>query len=260
MIPGIVAGAGLGTAPGPDPLPSLPNSANIRSWFVAERDAYSDAGASVPCANNDPVQHWLNQGLAADHGEQATSGNRPIFKTGGLNGKPYVHADPTAPHFFANLAEMSQPSGITGYAQYTFFCVVDNIRAGGAATPAIIGGNTGTKGIIYFQDSGGNNVMRWVKSQLGIALPDSTGPNVMMCARRGGAGFFASGSHAAAPTSITQNTNQSGTATTGVQFFRHNGGNPMDGDVYEIIFYNTWIGETNSQTVIDYLKTKYGIS
>lgn len=59
------------------------------SWFSARTGCYSDAG-TTPCVNNDTVQQMNDSGSASNTLTQATSGNRPTYKTGVQNGNPAI--------------------------------------------------------------------------------------------------------------------------------------------------------------------------
>lgn len=58
--------------------------AGLIRWYKSDSLALSD---------NDPVATWTDEGSDLDDAVQATSGNRPIFKTGIINGKGVVRFD-----------------------------------------------------------------------------------------------------------------------------------------------------------------------
>lgn len=58
---------------------------NLLAWYKADAGVYSDAG-TTPAVNDDPVQQWNDQSGHGYHLKQATSGNRPVFKSAGFNG------------------------------------------------------------------------------------------------------------------------------------------------------------------------------
>lgn len=245
----------------PQETTPLPEFQNVRYWFSGDSGVFSDEAAIVPCADGDPVYHWLNSGYARDHGVQPVEANRPIFKTGGINGKPFIRAD-GAGQFFENLIVGSQPQGVTSYAPYSVFAVVDNIRANGTAAPSLLGGNPGLKACVWFTDNNGVNAFRFFKNdpQIVFNLPDSEGPNIIFGRKTDSSvGAHAWGTQSNAPTTISDTTNPNSSSSNGMQFFRHNGADFFDGDVYELIYYYGDISLAAAQTVIDYLKAKYGI-
>lgn len=251
-----------GAGGGPGGLPTLPSASDIQYWFEANHDVYSDAGAATPCNDGDGIYNWLNQGVAADHAVQATSGNRPTFKTGGIGGKSFIRCNPANAQFFANLVEGSQPSTVGGYNPYTVFAVVDNIRVNGSSIPALFGsnGSTSPKPRVRFLDSGGVNRLEFFKTQIVLNLTDSTGPNaICACKRSGGVQLFRKGDQGQPVADQTQSTNASSNASSGMQFLRHNNSDYFDGDLYEVIYYNDALSLTDCQDVLDYLAAKYGL-
>lgn len=69
--------------------------AGCQLWLDAEQGVYSDAGTTL-ATNNDTVQQWNDQSGNGNHVSQATGGNRPTFKTAGINSKDSVEfADPS---------------------------------------------------------------------------------------------------------------------------------------------------------------------
>ncbi len=258
-------GAGGG---GPTPLPTLPSASDIQYWFAADYDCYSDSGATTPCVNNDGIYNWLNQGVASDHGVQATSGNRPIFKTGGLNGLPYVECVAATGHWFDDLLEGDQPSGISSFSPYTVFVVVDNVDATSfrpifgspAVNPTTIG-----KCSALFHNNGGNISFAMGKTDFRTTLPNRTGTlggaNVMAAKCRGSSNA-SRGTHAAAMTDYSVANNSTSSANTTMRFLR-NGNTPsalFDGRLYEAIYYDIDLPNSDCDTVISYLQAKYGIT
>lgn len=58
-----------------------------RIWYKADAGAFSDAGVT-PVANGGTVRQWNDQSGVANHGVQATAGNRPTYLTNVVNGLP----------------------------------------------------------------------------------------------------------------------------------------------------------------------------
>lgn len=73
--PMIVGGTGGAAAWTPASL-----GANLTAWYLADTGVYKDAGSTL-AANNETVQQWNDQSGNAHHLSQATSGNRPTYKT-----------------------------------------------------------------------------------------------------------------------------------------------------------------------------------
>lgn len=94
---------------------SLPN---LLGWWEADSLALSDA---------DPVPTWGDQSVNANHLAQATSGNRPIYKTNIVNGKPVVRFDGSNDFF-------SLTSTMTLGSAWSWLVILSNTSSGGVAT------------------------------------------------------------------------------------------------------------------------------
>jgi hypothetical protein len=84
-----------------DPPPTSPESANRYAWWDANSigTLFQDTAGTVPvAANNDPVGDWHDVDGNLIQWEQATAGDRPIYKTNVLNGKPGIKFDGTSDH------------------------------------------------------------------------------------------------------------------------------------------------------------------
>ncbi len=256
-----------GVGPGPDPLPELPAAANLRYWFAADYDAYSDDVAATACTPGDGVYNWLNQGAASDWAVQASEAARPIFRTGGHNGMPYLECDQSVGQYFADLAEGSQPDGITNFNRFTAFAVVslpDPANFGGTIIGTTNTGDGDGREKNLFElttDSGGSVV--WVKSNNIVALPDQSdgGLNVI------GVQWykittFAYGLNGTNRTAVIQSTNADSSAIAGMAFLRRrsNGENSLNADLYEFLYYDIALDSADFNTVMNYLRAKYGLA
>jgi hypothetical protein len=98
------------------------NIANNVMWVKADSGCFSDAGSTTPCVNTDLVYNWLDQGGTGNNFEQATSGNRPTFTTGLLNGLPGVS-------FTAASSRRMINSSLSAYSAKTVFLVAQSVGA-----------------------------------------------------------------------------------------------------------------------------------
>jgi hypothetical protein len=257
MIPGIVAGGFRPSAP------SLPAPSNLRYWFAADTGAFSDAG-TTPAVNYDGVHTWLNQGAASDVGVQTASGNRPVFKTGGLNGKPYLECNGSS-HWFEDLIEGDQPSGLTSFNEFTVFFVCDQVPTAShfLLGSAQVASTTSAKCAVWFRDNSGVQDYAWHKNGVSTAVPVANGANVLAGKKRtSNNGHFGRGDQGTAMTNFTQTSNPSSSATTGMRFLRHGStpGSFFSGRLYELIWYNHDLPNSDCDDVIAYLKAKYAIT
>lgn len=254
MIPGIVAGATL--APAPEvPAYTPPNLSNLRYWFDASDGVFADDGVT-PASDTDLVHRWNNKGAASDDAVQATSGSRPQFRTGGLNGKPYVQG--ASGKFFNDLLEGSQPSGLASGNSFSVIAVVEAVTMGSFLLGAdeVTSGST-AKCAVWFS----SEQMRWFKSQYNIALPNGGAGANIMGARRTGTTTASRGSHASAMADFSESTNANSTATNGMRFFNHGStrGAWFIGRLYEMFWWNGSTALADMNAVIDHLQEKYGL-
>jgi hypothetical protein len=266
FVPPYSLGKGGAAAPPPsgDPaLPTYPGAANNRYWFVANNGAYVDTAGTIRAGENDPVAMWKNNGLAED-AKQSAALNRPILRKGGLNGHDYLDCSSVDQHFFEDLLEGSQPSGITGFSPFTAIMVVDQVGTGGNHT--IFGSpNSGSatiwKNVVQFQ--GASNTLFWFKPQVSMVPPNVGGANVLAVRKdSGAAGGFAKGSHAANASTFTQNTNANSSSSGAMKFLRSGStpGSYFLGRLYEVIWFNAALGTGDINTIMTDLKTKYAIT
>ena len=71
--------AGVGT--------NVASTKQNRVWYKADVGVFNDAGVTA-AANSNAVQQWNDQSGVANHGVQATAGNRPTYLTNVVNGLP----------------------------------------------------------------------------------------------------------------------------------------------------------------------------
>lgn len=247
-------------------LPTLAVSVQPRYWFMADRDVYSDAAATTRCFDNGLVYNWLNQGGAPDWAVQATSARRLTFKTGGLNGKPFLRANYTTSPRFQDLVGGDQPLGSSNFDPYHVFVVVNNLRANriaaASATTSAIFGPTGTTGfrknLIGFSGAT-SNTASWFKTEVQAAV--GTGPQVLVMGKAAvEANLFRFGSQSVSPATFTQTGTAAPGSTAGMAFLNQFGSNPFDGDIYEVLYFNAELSNTEALSVVNLLKAKYGIA
>jgi hypothetical protein len=263
--PSLGKGLGGGAPPSGEPaLPTYPAASNLRYWFVAENGAYKDTALTQRAAAGDKVCGWQNNGLAED-AKQAAAANAPILRSGGLNGRDYLECNAGAtPTWFDDLLEGNQPSGLTSWNVYSVIVVVDQVPAV-AQNHFILGASSvastsSQKAAVWIN----NAAFRWFKSQSEILnMPNPGGANILYGRKdSGAANAFARGSHAVAPATFTQSTNAISTANTGMRFLRH-GSTPgawFQGRLYELLWFNSVLSLADATTIINNLKSKYGIT
>src|SRR5690606_4429105 len=120
--PGVFENPYYAGDPGP---PELDAAIAPLHWLRLDGDVYSDAG-STPAVDNDGIAQAANYGSIGTPFAQASVGVRPTFKTGGLNGKPFLRCSAAATQRFENIA-ITQPSGSLTLNPYCVFAVTNNV-------------------------------------------------------------------------------------------------------------------------------------
>lgn len=227
-------------------------------WFSADNAVYKDDAKTQLAADGDIIRYWGNRGSRAD-ASQATAGNRPVYRTGGKNGQPYIQCNGLN-QFFANL-DYTAPSGITSTIPFTVFLVFDQVdRTAGSPILAGTGGASedgyGKTGIRL--TTGGTTA--WYKSTCSHQYPEPPhGFNIQVLSKGNGDALYHRYQHydQTARTQITASGNYS-IAATSTQFLRSTASNLFfKGRLHEIIIFGAEISQAEQNTVLSYLRSKY---
>lgn len=127
-----------------------------RLWLKADANVYNNAGITL-AADGDLVQQWNDRSGNANNASQATSANRPIYKTNIINGKPALQ-------FTGDTFIDPGALGIPNTNGYTYIVVFNptSVTTGALTDGAgdyIIDRTTGTNGLagLKFTLNGGTN-------------------------------------------------------------------------------------------------------
>lgn len=256
-------------APGaPDPDAGFAWTANLLYHFRATSGVFSDTAGTMPAGDGDPVARWGNQGARED-AQQATLARRPVMRTGGLNGRPYLACDQGQQQYFGDLA-FSQPYGLSTINPFTVFAVTDAVAP--ANYPALLGApaTNGGKVGFYFRPNTGEQV-HFVKSQ--VRVGDIANPQILMATI---------GRNAAGTTStpavrlwVRQNgidifdvaqqaSNLPATAIAATEFLRSSGiADPagyFHGHLYEMLLFDGTLDNATTFAIESFLGAKYAIN
>jgi hypothetical protein len=259
--------SGAMAAPPLPPEPPFVWTTNLLYRFSASEGAASDDERS-PASDGDPVARWLNLGSAED-AVQTTPARQPVYRTGGLNGRPYIACDRALEQHFEDLA-FSQPSGFSNFNPFTVFVVTDAIGELDQF-PAILGSpaSNGGKMGFYFRDPEGGQI-HWIKSQ--IRVGNVASPQLIMAAAgRNAAGTTSSGhvrywvrqNRAGLWEAASQTSNLVSTAIASTQFLRSTGvstGGLFHGRLYEFLFYEGTLDDAATFAIEDWLMARYAIA
>ena len=259
--------SGAMAAPPLPPEPAFVWTTNLLYRFSASEGVQSD-DEGVPASDGDPVARWLNLGSAED-AIQTTPARRPIYHTGGLNGRPYIACDRTLQQHFEDLA-FAQPSGLTNLNPFTVFAVTDAVGAldhfpAILGSPATNGGKVG----FYFRNPESDQV-HWIKSQIRVgnvanpqlimgaagrnAAGTTSSPNVRFWVRQNRAGLWET---------FSQSNNLVSTAIATTQFMRSTGlssGGYFHGRLYEFLLYEGTLDNATTFAIEDWLLARYAIA
>jgi hypothetical protein len=231
--------------------------AGLALWLKADGTLWQDSGRTTPASSDaDPVGAWDDASGNDDHYTQATAGSRPAFKTGIVNGLPVVRFDGASDY-------LAGPNHLSALTAATAFVVVkiDNDPPGAADQSGLWDMDAASDAAHYpFTD--GNVYDGW-----GSTARKSTGnPTLSLSAAFRVYGVV---SASGAWTSYVDGTQHytTGTNTVGFgtapEFGRSFNGAAtyyyLDGDVAEVIVYDSALGTTDRQSVEGYLATKYGL-
>lgn len=204
--------------------------------------AWQDAAKTVPCTNESLI--WTGEDKRSEDKHdvvQATEAKRPIYFTNGnpaiINGHPFWRFDSVDDFMQAVPFTLNQP--------VTIFCVGRHTVA--SAMRVWYDGNTWA-GILFYHST---NYLWYAGADLGSGMP-AAGNWMSLC------GIYNGGSSNCFLNGVSKGTgnvgaNNSGGFTLGNSA---NGSYPMNGDLVEIIVYDSGLSDTNRQRVELYLNTE----
>lgn len=237
-----------------DLAPDLDPSIVPLHWLKLDGAVYSDAGM-MPAGDNDGIALAANYGSAGSAFTQASSGIRPIFKTGGLAGKPFLRCAYSSAQRFDDIA-ITQPSGTTSLSPYCVFAVTNNVDL--TNSPALLGSaaSNGGKIGVYFRPD--------VDEQIHIGraqfrFGNLANPQLMVLSR-----FSRTQFHAGVNgflTYIFDAFNETSNAISSANLLWNDGLSTdgfFDGDLYELGYIDAAVSSLEILRVSEYLNGKYG--
>lgn len=226
----------------PRGMPIFPEIAGLTLWLKADGTLWQDSARTTPvAADSDPVGAWDDASGNNAHATQATAGNRPTYRTGIVNGKPILRFDGSSDRLGGSSASAATKP-------FTVFGVV--LLSAGSITGASVGGG------LHWQTGS------FLKQDVVNIATDPTATPVVFTifaltySATGVFTFYRNGA-----VTHTGTNNQTFTASTTV--IGYNGasnGELANGDMAEIIKYNSVLTATQMNEVGSYLETKYGIA
>ncbi len=241
-------------------LPS--DIAGLKLWLEADGNVYTSG--TTQATNGQTVTTWVDASGQSHDATQATSGNRPIFVTGAVNGKPVIRFDGIDDF-------MGTASG--SYAVQTYF-IVFKMASGGPSYQGIItarvspnsslvspsdsnlGFGTGLFGsnlVNVNSDGSGTTGATTYIAVDGSSLSTSDFDNY-------NAGVACSAGNYHYVTDIDTSASASGTKVycIGADTYTGGGDRYFTADIALILVYDSNITGTNQTNVVNYIKAKYG--
>lgn len=218
----------------------------LQLWLKAD----SIAGLN----DGDALTTWVDQSGVGNNVTQATTANKPLYKTNIVNSLPVVRFDGSN-----DFMSVATPV-ITGGA-YSMFIVFKSTITAARINPFYVGSNSGVDGYGFEIDIGGlrNIIHRGIAFLVGgsattnfeiwAAIRTTTGPL---------AALYINGTD----DSVTNGTSAivTPTAITVVGAIDNLATNPLPGDISEIIVYDSALSDANRDSIETYLGTKYNIT
>lgn len=249
--PGVFQNPHYAGDPGP---PAMDTAITPLHWLRGDGGMYSDTGVT-PALDNDGVAHAMNYGSDGTAFTQSSAAVRPTFKTGGLNGKPFLRCDFAAAQRFDDIA-ITQPSGLASLTPYCVFAVTDNVSP--TDFPALFGSSASNGGKIgvYFRPSAGEQIH---VGHSDLRFGDVVNPQVLVVARQTRTQFF--GQQNGALTAIFSSSNEVTTAIAAANLLWNDGlpsDGYFDGDLYELGYIESGLTVPAMFRLSEYLNAKYG--
>lgn len=248
-----------GFRPGAAAAFSPSDIAGLKLW-LKDTGTFQTVDGTPATADGDPVGEWEDQSGTANHYTQATAGLRPVLKTGanGINSLSVVRCDGTD-DYLQNLT-----LAFTSDIFTAFYVVRRNGAPGGVYSNILILGVTSytVAGVLFYQsytDSTDKHHANFVSAAVTCDDPTNMGTSPILFTEKyttaggGVSTLYRSG--------VSVDTG-AGLVTIGdniASFLGSWDSNDFNGDVGEIIIYDTALSDANRQSVEAYLNTRWGL-
>lgn len=220
-----------------------------------------DAAQITGLSDGDPVATWPDMSGEGNHATQATSGNRPTYRAGVLNGLPVVRFDGTNDFLTLGKAALGSTGLFAAAGQaFTVFAVS---RVAPNSIGTIIGrAATSNRTFQLFYQRTSNPAwtpsfyLRGTQNNTGYEHDDGNGHLDAVRWDGSTATYFGDGvPQSATVGSASENTSEHiiiGARTGGTAFW-------LNGDIAEILIFDVALSPGDRQVVEQYLMTKYAI-
>ncbi len=232
-------------------------------WLCADRGVYRDAGTTL-AANGENVFQWNDVSGNALFASEPFSVNRPNLQTGVLNAKPVVR-------YSASSTDRLMVSGLTAGNQASIWVVARHTSLP-SPNPGLVQGSSA--GNAYSANSNLKHVGVWVNSTntrpwgRGVRS-DGTELNISQTTATTSGTFFILNNDYGASTiqQYINNATAGAVATNGtlrswtdMAIGVQAGTESWNGDIAEVIAFNSSLGSAQRLIVANYLAAKYGLA
>lgn len=234
----------------------------MQLWLPADGTVWQDvARSAITDADTEPVGIWDDESGNARHASTTTSGNRPLWRTGVINGKPVLRFDGTNDNLISTLDQVVGTNGewtVFAVAKYTSGTfpqqIVDSdgyndsqrvaqfLRYDDSTHVALVSGATGEVTDREPWVSGGFDLLEAARTSAGA---------LMQVWRNGGSdGSSSGGALPAYPQAVSLGALRGSGGGGGRAF--------LNGDIAEVLIWNRVLTAAERSTVRRYLGAKYG--
>jgi len=208
------------------------------------------ADAITGLSNNDSLTTWEDSSSSNNDVTEAT--NKPLYKTGGLNSRPYVYFDGTN-----DLLTKASPTGLPSGANARTVFIVAQDRGIANYHPMYAYGDASSNATFSLAFHSTTQLLSWGYSNddlITATLANNTGYYFMhqytgtnIVVRQNGAGIY----------------NAADTIDTGSTALKIgnyiNNAYPSPVNIYEVLIYDTALSAGNITSIESYLATKYDL-
>jgi lysophospholipase L1-like esterase len=219
----------------------------LKLWLDASSGVTKDG--STPAIDGDTVQQWNDLSVGGFNATQATAGNRPTYKTNIINGNPVLRFNGAHNMTTASFLDSSFNTS------FTFFIVTSK-------TDTTLKVSTSNSGISWYSGGTSNSIVanylhlggQIVQAAIGTKL--TTNPTIQAFRYNGSQStiWFDGVSKSESRTGTLQLSGALTVGSLSSNSFYYNG------DIAEIIIYNSALDDTQVGQIESYLEVKYGIS
>lgn len=228
-------------------------------WLKADGSCYNTG--TTQATDGQTVETWVDESATTATVTQATSGSRPTFKTNIVNGKPVLRFDGSDDYFPVTISGLSSSSGLTCF--FVSIKDADPPAYNQAAAPVNGFTSLSTAWNAHIPFSNGLTYLSMGTDTRKDAITLTKAVNVwrVMSLRSASASYAL---YIDGTSDYSTGTNTVGIGDTanigasaaypGSTDFR------FDGDIAEILLYNSALSTGDREAVEDYLGTKYGVT